>query len=105
MGHARALLALEQDDDILEAREEVLKKQLSVRECEALVKKIKSFGRVAKAPSAPEPDPNLLHLEEALKQVLGTQSKILPKGKGGKIEISYYSAAELDRILELLGAI
>ena len=105
MGHARALLALEHDEDILEAREEVLKKQLSVRDCEALVKKIKSFGKVIKAPAKPEPDPNLVHLEAALKQVLGTQAKIVPKGQGGKIEISYYSNEELDRVLELLGAI
>jgi ParB family transcriptional regulator, chromosome partitioning protein len=105
MGHARALLALEQADDILEARDEVLKKQLSVRDCEALVKKIKNFGRGVKAPGAPEPDPNLVHLEEALKQALGTQAKIITKGQGGKIEINYYSVAELDRILELLGAI
>jgi ParB family transcriptional regulator, chromosome partitioning protein len=105
MGHARALLALEQDEDILEAREEVLKKQLSVRDCEALVKKIKSFGKVIKAPAKSDPDPNLVHLEETLRQVLGTQAKIIPKGQGGKIEISYYSNEELDRVLELLGAI
>lgn len=105
MGHARALLALEQDEDILEAREEVLKKQLSVRDCEALVKRIKRFGKVVKAPAKLEPDPNLVHLEKALKQVLGTQAKIVSRGQGGKIEISFYSGEELDRILELLGVI
>lgn len=106
MGHARALLALDQDDDILEARDEVLKKQLSVRDCEALVKKIKSFGKAPpRAVVQPQSDPNLLHLEEALKRTLGTQARIVAKGRGGKIEISYYSGEELDRILELLGAI
>lgn len=105
MGHARALLALEQDEDILEAREEVLKKRLSVRECEALVKKIKSFGKVSKPAPANDPDPNLLRLEERLRQALGTQAKIVPRGNGGKLEISYYSVEELERLLQLFGAL
>ena len=44
MGHARTLLSLEEEGDILEARDQVLQKRLSVRETEALVKRIKSFG-------------------------------------------------------------
>ncbi len=103
MGHARALLALEQDDDILEAREQLLAKRLSVRETEALVKKIKNFGRQTKPGAKPAVDPQLTYLAGELKRALGTQVKILPKGKGGKIEVSYFSAAELDRLLELFG--
>lgn len=103
MGHARALLALEQDEDILEAREQLLAKRLSVRETEALVKKIKNFGRTSRTGTKPAVDPQLTYLAGELKRTLGTQVKILPKGKGGKIEISYFSAAELDRLLELFG--
>lgn len=107
MGHARALLALDSEEDILEAREQVVQRQLSVRDCEALVKKIKNFGKPAKKVPAPAPeaDPNLRQVEDKLKQVLGTQVKILAKGSGGKIEINFYDAGELDRLLELLGAI
>jgi len=104
MGHARSLLALEDDADILEARQQVLQKRLSVRETEALVKKIKSFGLPAKAkPKKTEVDPELVHLAGVMKRALGTQVKIVPRGKGGKVEITYYSAQDLDRFLELLG--
>jgi len=103
MGHARALLSLEADEDILEAREQVVQKRLSVRETEALVKKIKSFGRAPKAKVMKENDPQLVHLAGELKRALGTQVKITAKGKGGKIEISYFSPQDLDRLLEVLG--
>lgn len=103
MGHARALLSLDLDEDILEAREQLLAKRLSVREAEALVKKIKAFGRPTRTGTKPTIDPQLTHLAGELKRSLGTQVKIVPKGKGGKIEIAYFSAAELDRLLELFG--
>jgi len=103
MGHARALLSLEEDEDILEAREQVVQKRLSVRETEALVKKIKSFGRAPKLKGKKENDPQLVHLAGELKRALGTQVKITAKGKGGKIEISYFSPQDLDRLLEVLG--
>lgn len=104
MGHARALLSLESDEDILEARAQVVQKRLSVRETEALVKKIKSFGRnTPKGKAKNEADPELVHLAGELKRVLGTQVKISARGKGGKIEISYYSPQDLDRLLAVLG--
>ncbi|PLX81572.1 MAG: chromosome partitioning protein ParB [Desulfuromonas sp.] len=108
MGHARALLGLEENEDIIEACEQVMAKGLSVRECEALVKKIKEFGRPekrgAKEKKKPVPlTPELLHLAEELQRCLGTQVKIQPKGKGGKIEINYFSAEDLERLLEQLG--
>ncbi len=105
MGHARALLSLEQDEDITEASNEVLRKKLSVRETEKLVKKIKNFGlpKPAAPPVAKPLDPNLVALETDLKQVLGTQVKLAPKGQGGRIEISYHNQDELERLLELFG--
>jgi ParB family chromosome partitioning protein len=103
MGHARALLALEAEEDVLEAGREVVQKGLSVRETEALVKKIKSFGRQPKAKGKTGVDPQLVHLAGELKRALGTQVKITPRGKGGRIEISYFSPQDLDRLLEILG--
>lgn len=105
MGHARALLSLDEEEDILEARDEVIKKGLSVRETEALAKKIKSFGRTVKPSEKQkrETDPEIIYLAEELKRALGTQVRILPKGKGGKVEISYFSPQDLDRLLEVLG--
>ncbi len=101
MGHARALLPLENEDDILEARGQLLEKKLSVRDTEALVKKIRSFG--VRTPVKKEADPELVHLADELKRALGTQVRISSGGKGGKIEITYYSAPDLDRLLALLG--
>ena len=104
MGHARALLALDQDEDIIEASQEIIRKKLSVRETEKLIKKIKSMFGVIKKPVVDKViDPNLLALENTLRQQLGTQVKLHTKDKGGRIEISYYDQDELSRILELLG--
>lgn len=105
MGHARALLALDNEEDIREASEEIIRKKLSVRETEKLVKKIKSiFGpRSEKTDIVKQIDPNVLELENNLRQQLGTQVKVHTKNKGGRIEISYHDQTELSRILELLG--
>ncbi len=103
MGHARALLSLEEEEDLLEARQQVIKKRLSVRETEALVKRIKSIVAGGRSkPRAGEPDPQLVHLAGELKRALGTQVKIVPRGQGGKIEISYFNPGDLDRLLDIL---
>lgn len=106
MGHARCLLSLDDVDDMLEARGQVVKKGLSVRATEALVKKIKSFEhKDAEPKKETAKDPQISHLEEILKKNLGTQVKIQPKGKGGKIEISFYSDSELQRILDYMNVV
>ena len=105
MGHARSLLALEVEDDMLEAREQVVKKGLSVRDTEALVRKIKSFGGGPRPAAAKKPtseDPELKHLGERLQQALGTQVRIQRKGRGGKLEITFYTPEDLERLLEVL---
>ncbi len=82
MGHARALLSLDNEEDILEARGQLLQKKLSVRETEALVKKIRSFGSKPKIKK--ENDPQLVHLAGELKRALGTQVKIQHGQQGGQ---------------------
>ncbi|MDT8420909.1 MAG: ParB/RepB/Spo0J family partition protein [Desulfuromonadales bacterium] len=104
MGHARALLSLEEENDMLEAGAEVIRKRLSVRETEKLVKKIKSFGGMQpRKPQEKVVDPNLENLMGAMKQALGTNVKLSPKGKGGQILITYHDLEELDRLLDLFG--
>ncbi|MGC9423873.1 ParB/RepB/Spo0J family partition protein [Vibrio sp.] len=106
MGHARSLLALEHAEDMQEAAEQINKSKLSVRETEKLVKKIKSITNPeTRKIKAPEPDPELLKLEDILRKNLGTKVKIVPRGKGGKIEISYSSAPELERLLDYLNIV
>jgi ParB family chromosome partitioning protein len=104
MGHARALLSLEEENDMLEAGAEVIRKRLSVRETEKLVKKIKSFGGMQPRKTQEKVvDPNLENLMGAMKQALGTNVKLSPKGKGGQILITYHDLEELDRLLDLFG--
>jgi ParB family chromosome partitioning protein len=103
MGHARALLSLDDEADMVEASDEIIRKRLSVRETEKLVKKIKSFGGVKPPKVEKSLDPNLESLMGAMKQALGTNVKLAPKGKGGQIVISYHDLEELDRLLELFG--
>ncbi len=105
MGHARALLALENEEDIVEASHQIIRKKLSVRETEKLIKKIKNMfkTRDVKVDIIKPIDPNVLEVENSLRQQLGTQVKLHTKNQGGRIEISYHDQAELSRILELLG--
>jgi ParB family chromosome partitioning protein len=105
MGHARALLPLESVARLQEARDLVVKKQLSVRQTEELVKRFKTAAPavVRRQPANPE----LTDLATRLQRQLGTQVRIVPKargGKGGKIEIAYYSTEELERLLEWFAA-
>lgn len=103
MGHARALLSLEVEGEILAAAQQVADQELSVRETEALVKRLKALPATPKVKGKREHDPQLTHLAGEMKRALGTQVKITPKGKGGKIEISYFSPQDLERLLEVLG--
>ncbi len=103
MGHARALLALIDEEDMAEAAQQVIAKKLSVRDTEKLVKKIKSFGITAPKTVKKEIDPNLETLANAITQRLGAKTRVLPKGQGGKIEVGYQNLDDLDRLLELLG--
>ncbi len=107
MGHARCLLSLDSDEDMVEARDQVVKKKLSVRATESLVKKIKTVVDPSGKEKTKEIkiDPELNHLEDILKKNLGTQVKIKTKGKGGKIEISFYDNTELQRILDYMNVV
>ncbi|MGQ9778384.1 MAG: ParB/RepB/Spo0J family partition protein [Bacillota bacterium] len=111
-GHARAILGLSDEAEQLAAWREVVERGLSVRAAEELVK-----ARAAKkrqdvsreTAKAPRPgsgglDPLLQEIEDRIRAVLGTKVKIRPAGKGGRIEIEYYSQEELERILELITA-
>jgi len=105
-GHARALLAIEDQEKQYEVAQRIFDEKLSVRDTEKLVKNIQN-----EKPDAPvstnKIDPQLLavyrDLEEQMKVVLGTKVYINPKDeKKGKLEIEYYSQDELDRIIDLL---
>lgn len=97
MGHARALLALTDHDRQVAAGKEVVGKGLSVRQTEALVKKIQAGNKV---PPKPEPSAALQALEQRLASTLGMKVKINQGEKGdGRLTIQYHSVAELEAIL------
>jgi len=97
MGHARALLALVESEQSLAAKT-VVSKQLSVRQTEALVRKILASEGQGKI--APKVDPDIKHLEHKLSDQLGSSVTIQHGSKGkGKLVISYGSTQELEGIL------
>ena len=98
MGHARALLGLPDDRAQLRVSRDVIGRNLSVRETEALVKKA-----TQPRPKNPvEKDVHTRAAEERLRFALGTRVRIERKRKGGQIEIDFGSEEELQRIFEIL---
>lgn len=98
-GHARAILSIEDKAMQLNAVEEIIKKELNVRETELLVKKLMTKKASKRKKSD---DIEYLALEERFREIFGTKVKILNNKKNGKILIEYYSVDELDRIISLV---
>ena len=99
MGHARALLALTHRRQQIEVAILVARKGLSVRETEALVRRLQAPAGRAEAADAPG-DPNVARLEQELTEKLGARVAIQQGRAGkGKLVVSYNSLDELDGIL------
>jgi ParB family chromosome partitioning protein len=100
MGHARALLGLSNARQQVEVGALVAKKGLSVRETEALVKRMLAHGSQSEAPAPDRPDPNITRLEHDLADKLGARVQLQHAHSGkGKLVINYNSLDELDGIL------
>jgi ParB family chromosome partitioning protein len=100
MGHARALLGLEQKRQQAEVAALVASKKLSVRETEALVRRLQTGPQSLKE-ETPRADPNIAKLENDLAEKLGAKVHFQHSASGkGKLVISYHSLDELDGILE-----
>ncbi len=117
MGHARTLLGLKSQKDMLLVWKQIIDKGLSVRETEKLVRGVESGKKVldpAEKKKKKDPksnvDPQLAVVindtEDRLRHVFGTQVKIKPKSKeSGMIELEFYSREDLDRLLDLFAMI
>ena len=102
MGHARALLALTSEADVLRIARDVIARTLSVRETESMVKKIVE-GAEPRVSAKPAPtDVHTRAAEERLRLLLGTRVRIVRRGTRGRIEIDFGSENELIRIYEQL---
>ena len=104
MGHARALLALEDPEQQKILAERVAESDMSVRETEKLVNRLLAPKKTA---GKKMPDEQLeavyRDLEDQLRKAVGTRVSIRPlRGKKGRVEIEYYSNEDLERIIERL---
>lgn len=110
MGHARPLLSLDSAEEQIRIWQKIQKEQLSVRQTEELIKQLNNPQGVSRETKKQnqnvivksDRDPNLLEIEEELQLSLGTKVVIKPMGNGGKIEISYFSIEDFERICEKL---
>lgn len=101
MGHAKAILSLEQTDSQESLLQHILKNHLSVRESEKLARHANENKNPNKTKHAQ--DPHLSHLENTLREKFNTHVHITPAGlHKGRITIDYYSLDDLDHILNLL---
>ncbi|MET0496992.1 MAG: ParB/RepB/Spo0J family partition protein [Steroidobacteraceae bacterium] len=101
MGHARALLGLQSKRQQAEVGALVAQKKLSVRETEALVRKLQAPAQDKVAEPAQRADPNIRKLESDLSEKLGAKVQLQHAHSGkGKLVINYHTLEELDGILE-----
>ena len=108
-GHARAILSLEDKQLQKKAAKEILDRRLSVRETEKLVKRLARASAEKNERNEKKDDALALifqDLEERMKTIMGTKVSIHNKDRNkGRIEIEYYSEAELERIVEMIESI
>lgn len=89
-GHARAILMLKGESQMIEFAEEIKRKRMSVREAERRARERRQV------------DPNMRQVIEELQRKFGTKVDIVRKRKGGKIEIAFIDEEDLNRIIKIL---
>ena len=98
MGHARALLALTETDDLLKLREQILSQAWSVRATEQSVQQKRPASLRRQLRRSPE----LGAVEDMFRTALATRVRLVGSERAGRIEIAYSSREELDRLIELI---
>ena len=107
VGHAKVILGLATETQQKTAAERIIKESLNVRQTEELV--VRLLAREAGEHSKPGPtlpltqDAHVTHLENQIRERLGTKVHLRYKQGKGALEISFFSDPELERILQLLG--
>ena len=95
-GHARAILSLDTEEQMLAVADQIVNNSLSVRQVETVAVKQKKRRLIPKRKI-----PALVEIETYLKRLFGTSVKITPGLKRGKIEIEYYTDEDLERLLDM----
>lgn len=105
MGHARALLGLEDGEAIRKIAQRAIREGLSVRATEALVRSLSKKPSKAGPADPPGDSPAIRDLAHRLQRRLGARCRVVPKSAvAGKLEVEYTSLDELDGILAKIGA-
>lgn len=103
VGHARALLSVPEIERQIYFADKVIEEGWSVRELESRIAARRPIGLIQKVKRGlPALPTNLLQIVDDVRRILGTQVKLIPKGKKGKIIIEYYSDEDLNRVYKLL---
>lgn len=107
MGHVRPLIGIEDSEEQYQIAQRIFDERLTVRETEKLLKKLqKEKENPEKKVEAEQLALIYEHVQELMKQILGTKVTVHPKkNHTGKIEIEYYSQEELDHLLEMMQTI
>ncbi len=100
MGHARALLSLNDSGVQKGIWKQIIKKNLSVRKVEKMVKEALE-GKKSAEQSKPKRSVYMQKIEDDLREVLGTKVNVRSKKEGGVIEVAFYSPEDLNRLLEI----
>jgi len=105
VGHAKVILGLSSEKQQQQAADRIVKEGLNVRQTEALVNRWQSRQNIdaRTVPGGLAPDPHVSHVEGQLRERFGTKVHLRYAQGKGALEISFFSDAELDRILQLLG--
>jgi ParB family chromosome partitioning protein len=103
MGHARALLALEDPKVQRALFRQTIARKLSVRRVEQIIQKLGAEPKPAKPPKPASVF--IARTEDRFRTLFGTQVHIRHRSKGGVIEIEYYSDEDLERLIELFDII
>uniref|UniRef100_A0A7C4EQI0 ParB/RepB/Spo0J family partition protein n=1 Tax=Thermodesulfovibrio aggregans TaxID=86166 RepID=A0A7C4EQI0_9BACT len=96
MGHAKAILSIDEPEKQIEIAQQIIKRSLSVRQTEKLVRNLNRL----KIRKSEKEIPEIKELEQRLISELGAKVKIYHRGKKGRLEIYYNSLDELDGILQ-----
>jgi len=102
MGHARALLAIDDQQAQFKIWQKTVKNKLSVRKVEQLVKDFQNKKEIEAQSKRPKRSVFIQKMESELREIFGTKVNIHSRKEGGTIEIEFYSPEDLNRLYEII---
>jgi ParB family transcriptional regulator, chromosome partitioning protein len=103
-GHGKALLMIVDHPQLLQVAELIISKNLNVRQAEKLCKKLQKHGTLESNNSPAPVRTDIEYVASSLRGYLQTKVNVRGTAQRGKIEISFFSTAELERLMGLMGA-